>query len=415
MCINEKMTWRLNSDPDQQSPILSIGFRPFFLVAGLYAALAMAAWMVWLMLHSVNAVILKPTIAVPAHLWHGHEMLFGYAAAVISGFLLTAVPGWTGARRLAGAALLVLVCVWVLGRLAMWFSSFLPAILVAGIDMLHLPLLAWMVGRALVTRWQPQNAVFLILLIMLSVANGAVHAQWIGWSEGAASWGLVLAVITITLMITILGGRIVPAFTRNAMIRRGCAEHDHPRKVKPIEIASIGSVVALLFCLAMELDSSAAGAIAIFAGIFNLIRQSLWRPMSTISEPILWSLHLAYLWISIGLLSVGSSLLFDVISQSAAMHVLAIGSIGGMTLAMMTRAPLGHTGRPLVVRGSVAIAYLLIAAAAIMRGLLLDSLSSSYFEVMFLAGGLWIGGFAIFVIVYFPILTGPSLKVQAAN
>ena len=404
----------MNSDPDEQIPLLSIGFRPFFLAAGLYAIIAMLAWIAWLMLHSANAVILSPTIAMPAHLWHGHEMLFGFAAAVISGFMLTAAPGWTGARRVAGAHLMVLVVTWLAGRIVMWFSSFLPALLVAIVDMVHLPMLAGAIAIALVKLPTPRNLIFLVLLAILIAANGAVHLEWIGWSDDTASWGLTVALIDTVLLVVILGGRIVPSFTRNALMRRG--ENDHlPRSYAGFERTSIASVAILLICVIIEPPDVITGLVALIAALSNFARLALWRGMSVIEEPILWSLHIAYLWIPVGLAVLFANIVFDIGSQGAALHILGVGAIGGMTLAMMTRAPLGHTGRPLVVRRSITLAYVMLVAATLLRGFVLGASIGGYFTIILVAGGLWITGFAIFVAVYLPILVGPSLKAQAAD
>lgn len=404
----------MNSDPDAQVPLLSFGFRPFFLLAGLYAVISMLAWIAWLMLHSANAVILAPTIAVPAHLWHGHEMLFGYASAVITGFMLTAVPGWTGARRVAGASLVVLVTVWIAGRIAVWFSAFLPAMFVGLVDMAYLPLLAGTIAMGLVKRPAPRNLIFLGLLAVLTMANGAVHGEWTGLTRNTASWGLAVAVITTTLLIVILGGRIVPSFTRNAIIRKA-GENELPRSIGLLDKASIAGVAGVLVCYIFAVPDVVTGVTALLAAMANLTRLALWQWRSVLGAPILWSLHLAYLWIPVGLAAIAASMLGGWISHNAAEHLLAIGAIGGMTLAMMTRAPLGHTGRPLVVARPISVAYLLIAAAAVLRGFGLDIFPEHYFPVVFIAGGLWATGFSIFTIVYTPIVTGPSLKGQTAD
>ncbi len=403
-----------NSDPDDQSPILTFGFRPFFLAGGLYAIIAMLAWITWLMLHSANAVILQPTIAIPAHLWHGHEMLFGFAGAVITGFMLTAVPGWTGARRVAGLPLLVILIVWIAGRMVMWFSAFLPALLVAAVDMAHLPLLAVIVARGLILRPAPRNLIFLAILFILIAANGVFHGEWTGLTEDTASSGLAMALLTITLLVVILGGRVVPSFTRNVMIRKG-QNQNLPHSVALLDKASIAGMVAVVGCYLIAAPDEATGAVAAFAATANVARLSLWRWRSVIGEPILWSLHLAYLWIPVGLATLSAALLAGWPSQSAALHILAIGAIGGMTLAMMTRAPLGHTGRPLVVIRPIAVAYLLIASAALLRGFGLDVFPAEYFLVIFIAGALWTAGFLIFVVTYTPILLGPTLKPQNGN
>ncbi len=186
--------------------------------AGVYAVLAMAAWLTWLALHHNNAVVTAPSFSVAPHLWHGHEMLFGYAAAVITGFLLTALPSWTGTPALTRRPVIVLASIWLLGRFAVWFSATLPPLVVAIADLSHLLVLSCFVIHALSRKPAPRNLVFIALLLMLALANDAVHAEWMGWRDDTASWGLSLAVFLFSTMIVIIGGRVVPAFTRNALI-----------------------------------------------------------------------------------------------------------------------------------------------------------------------------------------------------
>ena len=366
------------------------------------------------MLHDFNAVVLTPTIAVPVHQWHGHEMLFGYSAAVIAGFMLTAVPGWTGARRIAGAPLAALSLLWLAGRCAMWFSSILPAALVAIIDVTFLPALAAIVIRALTLRPVPQNLVFAVLLIILTVCNGAVHAEWLQWTDDGASWGLTCAVMCVVLMIAIIGGRVVPAFTRNALIRLG-QNASLPMKINRLDYASLASIAFVLIGYLGQMPGTVIGIAAGAAALLNVVRLGLWRWQATLRSPILWSLHLAYLWLPVGLALIASAHLTGWPGHSAALHILAVGAIGGMTLAMMTRAPLGHTGRALVVTRPVAVAYVLIAAAAILRGLALEMFPNAYFPIIFLAGAAWMCGFGIFAVSYAGILTGPSLKDAASE
>ncbi len=403
----------MNSDPDLQPPLLSFGFRPFFLLAGLYAVIAMLAWMSWLGLHSMNAVVVKPSIAVAPHLWHGHEMIFGYATAVISGFILTAVPNWTGARRIAGTPLVILVLLWLIGRIAVWFSAYLPAYLVAVADMAHLPALMVFVALGLFVRPAPRNLIFLLILALLASANGAVHAEWLGLGHGFATRGLAVGLMTESLLIVIIGGRVVPSFTRNALMRRGGAQ-PLPRSMPMLDNASILAAALLVGCFVFSLPDPATGIAASAAALLNGIRLSFWRLPAVRNEPILWSLHLAYAWIIIGYSALACSRLIGWFSETAALHLLGIGAVGGMTLAIMTRAALGHTGRKLTVRRPISLAYGLIALAAIIRSFGPGLFPAHYFEAIFLAGGLWLSGFAIFTISYFAILAGPPLTKRQA-
>lgn len=398
----------MNSDPDRQPPILSFAFRPFFLLSGLYAILAMAAWLFWLGLHSAQAVVPNPSFSGAPHLWHGHEMVFGYATAAIAGFILTAVPSWTGARRTAGTPLMGLVTLWVVGRLAVWFSAFLPPGLTAIADMAFLPVLSVFVGLGLFVRPAPRNLIFLLILAVLVLANAFVHAEWLGLADNLASRGLALGLVAETLLIVIVGGRVTPSFTRNALLRKG-GNQDLPKNIPVLDALSIASSGALVACFLFSVPGALAGLIALIASLASGSRLSLWRFAAIRTEPILWSLHLGYAWVVVGYLLLAGHYLLGILSQTAALHVLGIGAVGGMTVAVMTRAALGHTGRRLKVRPSIAIAYLLIAGAAFVRSIGPAVFPANYYEVIFVAGGLWLVGFTLFVIVYFPILVSPSV------
>ena len=383
----------------------SSGLRPFFLFAGLYAVVAIAAWLAWLGLHAGNVTVTRSTIAEAPHLWHGHEMLFGYGAAMVSGFLLTAVPSWTGTAPIAGARLGLLVATWLAGRLVMWFSALLPGLVVAAVDLAHLPVLGVMVAMSLRQRPAPRNLIFLGLLALLAFANGAVHAEWTGYGDDSASWGLRLAIVAFVLMITIIGGRVVPAFTRNALMRRGQTEA-LPRSLGWLDGLAVASAAAVVVAAAADW-SPGLGAAGLVAGLANAWRLVLWRPLASLAEPIVWSLHLGYLFVAGGFLALAGADLGGWPSETAALHILAIGAIGGMTLAIMTRAALGHTGRALTVARPVAVAYLLVAAAALVRGFGTQFMPDHYFAVIGLAGLAWMTAFGLFAVVYFPILTGP--------
>lgn len=390
------------SDPDQQPALLSYGFRPFFLAAGLYAIVAMAAWMGWLGLHNMHASVNSPSISMAPHLWHGHEMLFGYASAAAAGFMLTAVPSWTGARRVAGLPLLLLALLWIAGRMAVWFSAWIPPLVVALIDLSFLPLLTVVMAAGLMLRPQPRNLVFLGLLAALAVANLQVHLEWMGYAAGDASQGLESAIMIFSLMVVIVGGRVVPSFTRNALIRLETAR-PLPVSSPAIDRLSVLSATTVA-CLALvgAPDWLLAPACAA-AAVFNAIRMIRWQTAAVLGQPILWSLHLAYVLLVAGYAGVAADKGFG-LSGFSGQHLLGVGALGCMTLAIMTRAALGHSGRALEVRPIIAVAYLLVAAAAVVRSVGAYLVPQNYFGVMFVAGGLWMLAFGAFAEVYFPIL-----------
>ncbi len=388
-------------------------FRPFFLFAGAYAVLAMSAWLIWLWLHDNNAIVLSPSFATAPHLWHGHEMLFGYGGAVITGFLLTAVPNWTGAPVISGRLLGFLAAIWLLGRFAVWFSSVIPPLAVAIIDLAHPVLLMCIVGSMLSRKPVARNLVFLMILLLLLFANAAVHAEWLGWFRDTASWGLSLAVYLFSMMIVVIGGRVVPAFTRNAMMKRG-QSNALPTSFRLIDGAAIALPAALVVAHLLSASPETVGLLAAAAALMNGIRLVFWRGHAMLNQPIVWSLHLGYLFTVLGFAALalsGAGLLGAV----AAQHVLAVGAVGCMTLAVMTRASLGHSGRPLRVNRSTAISYVLIALSALVRASAPGALHVSYFTLMYVAGALWIAGFVLFLISYAPILLKPSEEFQIEN
>ncbi|NNF77415.1 MAG: NnrS family protein, partial [Rhizobiales bacterium] len=375
----------LTANTDDPAPgtktFFSLGFRPFFSFAGVYAVLAMAAWLTWLALHHNNAVVTTPSFSVAPHLWHGHEMLFGYATAVITGFLLTAMPNWTDTPALSGRPVIFLAGIWLLGRFVVWFSATLPPLVVAIADLSHLLVLSCFVIHALSRKPAPRNLVFIALLLMLAFANSAVHAEWIGWRDDTASWGLSLAVFLFSTMIVIIGGRVVPAFTRNALMKDGCTRH-LPRSYGPLDAISILAAVSLVLVQLASAPGYLMGVVAAVAALTNGARLLLWRGWRRFDQPIVWSLHLGYMMVVLGYGAVAFSVA-GLLDPVAAQHVLAVGAIGCMTLAIMTRASLGHTGRALQVNKSTAFAYVTIALAAGIRALAPAAFPDAYFTIMY--------------------------------
>ena len=403
----------MNSDPDRQPPFLSYGFRPFFLLASVYAAFAILAWTGWLLAHDLPGVMIIPTFAGAPHLWHGHEMVFGYSTAVLAGFMLTAVPSWTGARRIAGPPLVFLAVLWIAGRVAVWFSASLPAGLVAIIDIGFLPVLGGMVAAGLLVRPAPRNLQFLVILLLLAAANGAVHAEWMGLVEDKASQALGAAIMLLALMVGIIGGRIVPAFTRNVLIMRG--DNALPRSFPAVDYLALGALALLMVVTAFGVEGPAVAFIAFVAAAAHGVRLAFWRGLSTLNSPILWSLHLAYGFLVLSLAALGLAHLGIGLGITSAMHLLSVGAIGGMTLAVMSRVALGHTGRALTVSKPIVVAYVLLAASALVRAFGVELLPGHYIAMLVVAGVLWVVAFTIFAALYVPILTGPSVPKPAGR
>ncbi len=391
--------------------ILSYGFRVFFLFAGLYGALAMAAWLAWIGLHALNFEVVGMSIALPPHLWHAHEMIFGYTFAVIAGFFLTAVPSWTGRQPIQGGPLALLAAAWLAARLASWSSALLPAPLVAALDLFFIALLGLMIGRALIAGGSRRNLVFLPVLAVLFVANLLVHLEILGLLDGGLARGHLLALDMILLLIAVIGGRIVPAFTTNVL--RNTGVEPLPRSHKALDIASIAAMALLLLADLIVPGSWIAGAMAGLAALAHALRLAGWRGAQTLNRPILWILHLGYAWLIAGLALKAAALLGGWLSEVTAMHALTVGAIGSMTLGVMSRAALGHTGRELVAPPAIVGAYVLLSLAAVIRVAGPALMPAHYNAAMVLSGLAWIAAFAIFSVVFWPILTRP--RVRAAH
>lgn len=383
--------------------IFTAGFRFYFSAAGLFALVNMGAWLLWLGIHALGGAISDPTIAMAPYLWHAHEMVYGYTACVIAGFFLTAVPNWTGSPPARAAYIAVTGAVWLAGRLAIWFSGFLDPFAVALIDLAFVPLLGVKIATNLWRKTQARNLIFLGLLLFLFAGNLRIHLEWLNLPGGDAAAGVRLGLLVTTAMITIIGGRIVPGFTRNALNRRnhqGAMPVIHPLADR----AGILSAVLAALSAGLGAPDWLTGSLALAATIANGFRLAAWGWRYTLSEPILWSLHLGFLMLVIGYGLLALACLTDEFSEVGALHMLGIGAAGGMTLAVMSRAALGHTGRPLVVATPIAIAYLSIALAAFIRSLGPDLFPADYYIIMALSGGLWLVGFALFAVIYLPIL-----------
>ncbi len=389
-----------------QKPIafLSYGFRPFFLLAGIYAVIGMAAWLAWI---SLNAQAPSMGTDFPPSRWHAHEMLFGYTAAALAGFLLTAAPGWTRRPPITGGPLALLAAVWVSGRAAIWLSAYLTPALVAAIDLSFLALLFGLVFTTL-TAGSKRHLIFLGVLVILFAANAMVHLERLGLTGDTATAGHLLALDTYIVLIAVIGGRVVPAFTRNALRRDG---DDDPLPPRPwLDRLAILSVLAMLAAGQFAADDALPGWLAVIAALINGLRLIGWQGWRILDQPIAWILHLGYIWLVAGLAFKGVALIGGVIAETTALHVLTIGAVGSMTLGIMTRAGLGHTGRVLRVSPAITLAYLAVSAAVVIRvgGPLL--LPEYYNAVMLGAGLSWCVAFALFTRVYWPILTGPRVN-----
>ncbi|WP_347311010.1 NnrS family protein [Defluviimonas sp. SAOS-178_SWC] len=376
------------------------GFRVFFLSAGLYALLAVGLW-------TVSLVMPVPLPSrVPSVEWHAHELIFGFGAAALGGFLLTAVPNWTGARAARHVFIVVAAGLWLAGRLAVGFSDMLSPVLVAVTDLAFLPVLAAKIATQFIRRPKPQNVMFLGLLALIWTANLFVHLDWTGLATGTARVGLYAGLYGLVAMIAVLGGRVTPAFTRNAMRRSG-RETGLPRSFPRLDAAAIAAAIALVLATLAGAPDRIVGIVALLAGAGQIARLAFWRGGYTLGQPILWSLHLSFALIGIGLVLAGLAA-FGIGDPVGALHVVAIGGVGGMTLAVMSRASLGHSGRPLVAPAPLAIAYGLLPVAALLRWVA-ATVPDVFRAATLAAGAAWMLAFLLYVTALWPALWGPRL------
>jgi len=333
-------------------------------------------------------------------------MLFGFIAAAIAGFLLTAVPSWTGERGFAGWPLILLTTIWGLGRLAVATASLWPLPVVAGLDLLFLPALAALVLPPLL-RARNRNTPLLAVLIALWAANIAFYWGLFRGDAVFARHALLTGIDIVLLLVTVIGGRIIPAFTSAALKQRG--EQIQVRSDPTMTRLAVAGMLAVLVVDLWRPESRTAGAVAAAVAVTQAIRLAQWQGLRTLRMPIVWVLHLGYLWLPVGFGLKALALLAGLAFAAFYLHALTIGAATTMIVAVMTRASLGHTGRPLLVTRSTAYAYALLTAAAAVRVFGPGWLALPYTEVVLLAAALWTAAFVLFLMVYAPILLSPRL------
>ncbi|MDJ0927207.1 MAG: NnrS family protein [Gammaproteobacteria bacterium] len=379
-------------------PFLSYAFRPFFLLNGVFAMLVIALWVFGL--HGLGPVALTGN----GVLWHGHEMLFGFVLAAIAGFVLTAVATWTGRPPVQGVLLASLVLAWLAGRLVMLFDTFLPAVIVATVDLLFALMLSIVVGREIIGARNRRNYPVVIIVVLLAVMNLRYHLGVQGLVPGVEQGALLESIHIILVLVTIIAGRIVPSFTANWLRARGATRL--PRGNTRLDILTILATVLTGLAATIAFPHPITGVMAAIAAVLHGYRLSGWRGLETTSEPLLFVLHVAYLWLPIGYGLLALSAFGQLVPFTAALHALAMGSIGSMILAVTTRVALGHTGRALQAARLTVVAYGLLMLAVLTRvlGPVLAGASTALID---LAAVGWVSSFALFTWVYWPILTGP--------
>ncbi len=369
-----------------------LGFRPFYLLASSFAALSVALWIGQYTGH-------LPAIYVRNPAWHGHEMLYGYAMAVVAGFLLTAVRNWTASPTPTGTPLIALVALWVAGRVLV----LTPFGTTAAIVNAAFPLaVAVGIGLPIFRSRNRRNYFFVVLLALLGLAVLMFHLAHLGTVAWPERVSLQVGLDIILFIMAVMGGRVIPMFTNNGI--PGVQAVRHPL----IERLSLGGVLALLGADLSQAPAAVMAPLALAVALAHAVRLHLWQPWRTAGTPIVWVLHLAYGWIVVHLALRGFAAL-GMISDHFAVHALTVGAIGGMTMGMMTRTARGHTGRPLVADRFEVTCYVLVALAAAIRvfgGVLLPG---AYVATVVVSGTCWSAAFALYAVRYWPVLSRPRL------
>ncbi len=375
--------------------VFSVGLRPFFLFSALWAAVAAPLWL--------YAFLSGGPVGLS---WHVHEMLFGYTGGIVVGFLLTAVPNWTGRLPVVGTPLALLFSLWLAGRAAM-LATALNADLASEvwpliIDGLFLFAMAGVVWREVLAGQNWRNVPVAVMVTLFALANAGFHLE--AGAGGVANLSTRLGLAVVALLIAVIGGRVTPSFTRNWQTKRG---GPLPAVAGRLDVVTLAVTAGGLVAWSVAPTHPAAGALLLAAGGLNLVRLIRWRGDATVAEPLVWILHLGYLWLVAGLFFTGLSVAAPgLVPPSVGVHALTAGAIGVMTLAIMTRASRGHTGRPLAAGRIEVLIYVLINAAALTRvtGGLLPTL---YQPLLMVSAGLWSAAFLAFVVGYGPMLLSP--------
>jgi len=378
------------------TPLFRLGFRPFFLAGAIFSAISLILWV--LMLKGV--VSFAPLGG--GYWWHIHEMVFGFSCAIIAGFLLTAVQNWTGTRGIAGGKLIFLFSLWLLGRIALLFPELLGNVATTIIDCSFLLVVAIFLGQPIIAIKQYRNLFFVPLLILFTLANLQMHLALYYPSTFSINYSGYAGVMLVTFLMSVMAGRVVPMFTANG------TQTAKAEPIKGLEILANGSLATAMFALLFQpligFNPTYYGVLFIIAAAGQCIRWLRWRPWITLGVPLLWSLHFSLLFIWFGLFVLGLSYLSANVPVNHVWHLLTIGGMGGLILAMISRVSLGHTGRPLSPPKIMNLAFFIISIAALIRAFgpwLLPEKSVIFIDSSALC---WLIAYGIFALKYGPML-----------
>ena len=370
----------------------NLGFRPFFLLASIFSAISVLLWAAHFSGYFPSAYLQGPV-------WHGHEMLVGYTAAVIAGFLLTAVRAWTNEPTPSGVPLMALAALWVCGRVLV----LTPFAMSAAVVNAAFPVaVAVAIGIPMLRSRNVRNYFFVALLMLMGVLILAVHLALQGRFELSPRLGLQLALDVVLFIMVIMGGRVIPMFTNNGVPGANATRH------ALVEKLALSSVMLLFAADLLQLPQTVIAMIALISALAHGVRLFLWKPWRTLATPLVWILHAAYAWIVVHLALRGLSGL-ELLTGSYATHALTVGAIGGLTLGMMTRTARGHTGRPLIADRFEITVFLLIQVAAVVRVFGGIASPGLYVLSVQLSALLWAAAFVLYAVRYWPVLTRPRL------
>lgn len=381
--------------------ILSYGFRPFFLLASLQAATAM---LMWLPLYYGRLETLSLFSPVD---WHIHELLFGYLTAVVTGFLLTAIPNWTGRLPVQDARLLMLVLLWIAGRVAVFFSTETGWFLSAAIDCSFLLAVVAAATTEIVAGRNWRNLKVLLPVTVLFAANVMFHAE--AHYQGVSDISRRLGLGVVVVLIMIIGGRIVPSFTRNWLVREKPGRL--PAPFGRFDVGTIALSASGLAAWTFFPENPATGAFLVAGAMFNAVRLARWAGDRTLADPLVLILHVAFAFVPLGLLLAGlAALAPDVVPMVAGIHALAVGAVACMTLAVMTRASLGHTGRELAADAGTRAIFVAIVIAAILR--VAAAMAPDAAWLLHMSAGLWVAAFIGYAVRFGAMLMRPRLRTR---
>jgi uncharacterized protein involved in response to NO len=376
--------------------LFGLGFRPFFLLAGLSASLMMF----------LRIISYRWGEAFPNYFdstsWHSHEMLFGYGVAVIAGFLLAAVGNWINHPMPKGKPLAALVVLWLSGRILPFFPQYIPDWLIAFSDWIFLPVLLAVIGIPIVRAKNVRNYGFLLVLGVMTLANAEVHLRQLGINITDLPFGITFMLNLLILMIVLMGGRVIPFFTKSAL-------PEAATKIRmPVEWAAVGFSIALMAGEVCQLSPVILGILAGSAAILHALRLVGWHDIRVWKTPLLWVLHLGYAWIVVGY-ALTALAKYGMLLPFLATHAFTAGGIGMVTLGMMARVSLGHSGRPLIPPKLTVLAFALLNVSALLRVVAPVFFVSNYGSWILLSGSLWILAYLFFLWDYFPMLLAPRV------